>query len=307
LEEGWVCTFHRDHTYNPPDGAPFHWDSAEEVAVPPPACILETSNVGRISPVFMRGIRMDIHEFTNGDLVALLGSLPPAAAAVLEVPPERTDDPISTDNGCDEYATPTRAFTGWFGREFRTLSGCGAPYVRLKSPVVGLRREDAKAICAARGGRLPTIDDYQRAARGLAPTARLFPWGDALPSTPGCGTGEPLLGAIAPRIVTQRNGVPWVPPVDAGSYDRTPGGGRNLLGNVSEWTGSETDSFGGSRFFRESTIYFNPPKPPLNQVGQFGIELTSAVPRPVGEKLGVRFSSGPAFTTGDRTVYRGFR
>lgn len=63
---------------------------------------------------------------------------------------------------------------------------------------------DAAKFCASRGGRLPTEAEWERAASGLLPAHRVYPWGDELPE------------AGAPR-------------------DITPEGVEGLAGGVAEW------------------------------------------------------------------------
>ena len=311
LEEGWVCTFHRDRNYAPPAGKPYTWDSKEEVATPPPACQLETSNVGSISPVFVRGFRMDIREFTNGDLMALLASLPTAEAAKVPVPPERTDDPEEESFPCEEATRmppPQRPRTGWFGRTFRPLARCGknGPAIDYSSPVVGLDRPEAEAICKARGGRLPRVDEFQRAARGLAPTARLFPWGDDIPSNATCPTGFTGWGAFQGAVgVDAFDGVHGVSNMP--SADRTPGGVRGILAGISEWTGTSATFTSGANieFHREPAVYKAPPTQG-NEDPSHAVELRSS--SAFGNKAeGVRFVAEPASNAGLGSVYVGFR
>lgn len=310
LEEGWVCTFHRDRNYAPPAGKPYTWDSKEGVATPPPACQLETSNVGSISPVFVRGFRMDIREFTNGDLMALLASLPAAEAAKVPVPPERTDDPEEESFPCEEATRmppPQRPRTGWFGRTFRPLAACGVngAAIDYRSPVVGLNRPAAEAICKARGGRLPRVDEFQRAARGLAPTARLFPWGDDIPSNRTCPTG--FAGWWDFQSPVGAEGFDGVHTIDGRvSADRTPGGVRGILAGISEWTGSSAFSSGADGvFYREPAIYKAPPTQG-NEDPLRAVELRSSSAN--GNKAeGVRFLADPAHGAGARTLYLGFR
>lgn len=64
---------------------------------------------------------------------------------------------------------------------------------------------DATAYCAFRNGRLPSEAEWERAAAGMLPSHRLYPWGDDLPES---GT---------PR-------------------DRTPEGVFDLGGSLAEWT-----------------------------------------------------------------------
>jgi len=85
---------------------------------------------------------------------------------------------------------------------------CAEPGCALtdeRAPVRCVRWEEARAYCASRSGRLPTEAEWERAARGLLPSARLYPWGDTLPD------------AGAPR-------------------DRTDEGVEDLGGSLAEWT-----------------------------------------------------------------------
>lgn len=82
-------------------------------------------------------------------------------------------------------------------------AGCAAPSER--SPVRCVSWQEARSYCAYRRGRLPSEAEWERAARGLLPARRIYPWGDALP--------------------------------DAGSpIDRTDEGVHDLGGSLAEWT-----------------------------------------------------------------------
>jgi formylglycine-generating enzyme required for sulfatase activity/tRNA A-37 threonylcarbamoyl transferase component Bud32 len=96
-------------------------------------------------------------------------------------------------------------------------------------PVTGVRLSEARSFCAWRhpeGGRLPTEEEWEAAARGLE--SRKYPWG-------------PQWNAAAANVNNQTRG-----PVRVGSYPagRTPQGVHDLIGNVWEWTSSPYRSYG---------------------------------------------------------------
>ncbi|MDY0060534.1 MAG: SUMF1/EgtB/PvdO family nonheme iron enzyme [Myxococcota bacterium] len=106
-------------------------------------------------------------------------------------------------------------------------------------PVVQVSWEQAQAYCRSLGKRLPTADEWEKAAS--AGTGRPFPWGgartelfpfaDPLPTCeqanlqlgPGCATGDTL-------------------PVGTHPAGASPYGVQDLSGNVLEWTADEAQS-----------------------------------------------------------------
>ncbi len=81
---------------------------------------------------------------------------------------------------------PPETCGGWLDVDteydpYRTVTQRPAPAVdggSLEVPVVCVSRAEATAFCAKRGGRLPLVAEFFRAARGLTPDTRRFPWGD---------------------------------------------------------------------------------------------------------------------------------
>ena len=82
----------------------------------------------------------------------------------------------------------------------------------------------ADAFCRWRDARLPTSDEWERAARGDQP--RKYPWGDQLPGNQLCWQREP-------------GGADGTCPVGAHPSGASPFGVLDLAGNVAEWTASE--------------------------------------------------------------------
>lgn len=94
-----------------------------------------------------------------------------------------------------------------------------ATYNQPDQPVVGVDWYDAVAYCRSARKRLPTGDEWERAARGT--DGRLYPWGDQFDKKKA-STGEG----------------PYTKPLKGGQYTggRSPEGVEDLVGNVSEWT-----------------------------------------------------------------------
>jgi EgtB-related family protein len=93
-------------------------------------------------------------------------------------------------------------------------------------PVVHVTWHEAQAYCRFAGRRLPTEAEWELAAGG--PEKRRYPWGDAAPSPERAnfhGAERAAVGAFAPGD--------------------TPGGVRQMMGNVWEWTASAFDPYPG--------------------------------------------------------------
>lgn len=94
-------------------------------------------------------------------------------------------------------------------------------------PVTWVAPVDGEAYCRWRGGRLPTDEEWEKAARGT--DARYFPWGNELPraTPPNVGSGK-------------------LEPVGNRPGDVSPYGVYDLTGNVAEFTATVVE-FEGHR------------------------------------------------------------
>jgi formylglycine-generating enzyme required for sulfatase activity len=103
----------------------------------------------------------------------------------------------------------------------------------VNCPVFGVDWFDAYAYAKWKGRRLPTEQEWEKAARGTE--GLKFPWGnDADVTKPNSGNDlDPN-----PQRGGERDGYKRWSPVDAKTEDKSPFGVVGLAGNVSEWTAS---------------------------------------------------------------------
>jgi formylglycine-generating enzyme required for sulfatase activity len=129
----------------------------------------------------------------------------------------------------EEHLDP-REPPGWRGRDLSAYASLPLSWISLR---------DATLFAEWAGCRLPTVHEWQKAARG--DVGRLLPWGDA----PGeaqqlanlgaeavtAGAAEDHVELLWEQYASSARPVDWCPPGARG-----PHGLENVLGNVAEWT-----------------------------------------------------------------------
>jgi len=102
----------------------------------------------------------------------------------------------------------------------------------MNCPVVGVDWWDANAYATWRGGRLPTEQEWEKAARGRS--GNQYPWGDEMvPENFNSGMDHESEGDVGAGDI---DGFKYWSPVDAMTADESRYGVMDLAGNVSEWT-----------------------------------------------------------------------
>lgn len=112
----------------------------------------------------------------------------------------------------------------------------GSDHARAASKVT---RQEAEDFCKARGGRLPTDDEWTAAAAGGG--GRRYPWGDT--------------GAVCRRAAWGLSSGPCAEDAKAGPDTiaahpdgMTPSGIHDLAGNVAEWVAGDKGAVRGGSF-----------------------------------------------------------
>jgi formylglycine-generating enzyme required for sulfatase activity len=139
-----------------------------------------------------------------------------------------------------------------FCREMRRAVPSRADEAPLDYPVVNVTFDDAQAFCRWAGKRLPTAEEWEKAARGAE--GRVYPWGDALDYE----------RANIPKDKAAANSAVLA---SATGYEsgKSPYGALNMLGNVWEWVDARAEAPEGDEFELYRRKEFPDLHPPLSR------------------------------------------
>lgn len=189
------------------------------VAIPAGEFIYQREEKKHTLPAFW----MDKHEVTIGQYADFLDALEQDKAKAK-----------SYDHPEQPAAKKSHVPEGWaaYHQAALTAGNFNSQPININCPVARVDWWDAYAYAKWRGNRLPTEEEWERAARGT--DGRAFPWGnDAKPNAANLGAdydGKGLGG--------KTDGFNFWAPVDKMPLDVSPEGVVGLAGNVEEWTGS---------------------------------------------------------------------
>ena len=150
------------------------------------------------------------------------------------------------DNPTTEYDSPDQPkaktnhipdnnpqdWTIWYGRAKIAKPARFVP-IDLNCPIFNVDYWDAYAFAKWAGKRLPTEQEWEKAARGAE--GRRYPWGNEF-NPKKANLGKDYIALPGPNSKGTVDGYFWWNPADQMTGDCSPYGAIGMLGNVAEWT-----------------------------------------------------------------------
>ena len=180
---------------------------------------------------------IDEYEVSIGQYAEFLKYLEqhPGEAAKFDHPGQPKGKSHVPDQWADQ-GLATGTMHGYYARAKRWGKYHDAP-LDVNCPVFGVDWFDAFAYAKWKGRRLPTEQEWEKAARGTQ--GFKYPWGNE-PDGTKVNSGSDF--DPNPKMGGEQDGYKRWSPVDAKKGDRSPFGVIDTAGNVSEWTASlDTD------------------------------------------------------------------
>lgn len=181
--------------------------------------------------IYQQGLMRELPAFWISRTEVTIGQYAEFLEALKSGPPERFDHPDQPKS------KRGHAPAGWrklleAARTGATVSG---QKISLQTPVHDVDWWDAYAYAKWRGRRLPTEEEWEKAARG--PGGNLYPWGaKADPAAANSGSDYQAGGGDKGGAVDGYN--LWAP-VDRKTRDLSAYDIQDMAGNVEEWTAGE--------------------------------------------------------------------
>ena len=122
-------------------------------------------------------------------------------------------------------------------------------------PINCVNFDQAATYCEAMGGRLPSEEEWERAARGA--TTRKYPWGSTAPTTADMNACDEECMKLALKIdmmFETSDGFAMTAPVGSFPKGNTPEGLADMAGNVAEWTSGRDCPYGEKTCTAEKRI-----------------------------------------------------
>jgi formylglycine-generating enzyme required for sulfatase activity len=196
---------------------------------PPARPLGEMIRIPAGSFVYQAGEMRELPEFWIGKHEVTIAQYAEFLDALAAAPTTRHDHPRQPASKKGHQPADWKALLT-AARKGRTWRG---QPVDVNCPVTGVDYWDAWAYTHWRGHRLPTEEEWEKAARST--DGRLYPWGRE-PHAPRANTGADF--AEGPDRGKQDGHAGWAPVDDFADTDVSPYGVVGMAGNVSEWTDS---------------------------------------------------------------------
>jgi len=197
------------------------------------------------------------HEVTIGQYAQFLHALKATA-------------PGKYDHALQPKTKTSHEPTNW--RQYHTAAKAGTTFngesITLNTPVSQVDWWDAYAFTKWNGQRLPTEQEWEKAARGDSEPGLIYPWGNQ-PNPKAANLGDDYIADPKGKITGGGiDGYNLWAPIDRITQDVSPYGVCDMAGNVSEWTAGESTD--GEWPAHPSYIDI---KVPVVRGGHFGLKI----------------------------------